>query len=73
MGREILGGYALVAKAKLLKLISVPFCYFEFLSPQGRIFAGDTLWVKKKKNTMCQSQTDQEIQIGSLEIPSWPG
>ena len=48
-GKEILGGYALVAKAKLLKLISVPFPYFEFLSPQGRIFAGDILWVKKKK------------------------
>lgn len=50
MGREIIGGYALVAKAKLLKLISVSFHYFEFLSSQGRIFAGDTLWVKKTKN-----------------------
>ena len=49
MGREIIGGYALVAKAKLLKLISVSFHYFEFLSSQGRIFAGDTLWVKKTK------------------------
>lgn len=70
MGREILGGYALVAKAKLLKLISLPFRYFESLSSR-EIFAGDILWVKKKKKKpMCQSQTDQEIQIGSLEIPS---
>jgi len=54
-GKEILGGYALVAKAKLLKLISVPFPYFEFLSPQGRIFAGDILWVKKKNTHVSES------------------
>lgn len=63
MGREILGGYALVAKAKLLKLISVPFRYFEFLSPQGRIFAGDTLWVKKKKTPCVRVRQTRKFRL----------
>ena len=32
-----------------------PTVHFEFLSPQGRIFAGDILWVKKKNTHVSES------------------